>query len=273
MQSAYPEGSAEPERVAENDAWRRRLFIVMTIVGVSLLSACITAPPKKPSSVEQARQENAVGTELSRQFEAKLHFKTDPVVDRYLNDLAKMVSSVSGDTRLINTGVAIIQDRGGQWRTYSLPGRRIYFSVGLLQQLKYDNEVAAVIALEFGNILERHALDHLAKLTQAPTKGTGIDPHVEFFGENGIFGFDVGEIKTSIKAAVGLLYNAGFDIRGLSQIWEIFGANSSHSPFSDGVLDELNDYTRDIISKYAPLRNPIVGTKGFQTIRKRIQAL
>lgn len=247
-------------------AQRCAFAILLSLASLALGPGCVTAPPKKISAAEKARAENAVGAELAHQFEAKLRYKTDHDVDHYLTKLAHTLAKPSGDPRLIGSGVVVIQDQVGQWRTYSLPGRRTYLSLGLLQQLHYDNEIAAIIALEFGNIVQSHALNHLRKHETPPRM-------VDFFGTDGIFSFDLEEMKASIRTAVDILYAAGFDNRGLCQLWSVLKNNPSHSPFPEKVLDELDEFTRATTSRYAPLRNPIVRTEEFKSVEKRILKL
>jgi predicted Zn-dependent protease len=280
MQTAYPSHGSYFNAKRSGSKATLRVFasIFLFILMIVAQSACISAPPKKVTALEQAQEENTVGGALAKPFEAKIRYKTDPVVNRYLSLLAEMISSASGDVRLNGVGIAIIQDINGQWRNYSLPGRKIYISVGMLKQLKYDNEVAALIALEFGNIVQRHALNHLKKQFPNQVSGTGtpsnIQPaQVDYFGENGLFSFDVEEFKLSVSAAIDLLYRSGFDNRGLLHVWSVLEENPEHSPFPEKVLEELSGYTRDILSKYAPLRNPVVSTQSFSIIRKRIQNL
>ena len=253
--------------------------VIGALMGVLIVGAagCISAPPPKSNLIEQARQQNAIGTDLAQQFESKLRYHSDPVVNRYLDGIAAMLSATSGDPRLTGTRVAVISDSDRQWRSFGLPGRRVYFPVGLLRQLHFDNEVAAVIALEDGNILETHAIDHLnQELVTRKEKGSKPPQEavaVDFLGPRGIFSFGFDEMKDSVGVAVSLMYGAGFDVRGLLQIWERFRSNPAHSPYSPDELEELLDFTRETISRYAPLKNPIVGTSGFQSLRKRIEEL
>src|SRR6185437_1115822 len=108
----------------------------------------------------------------------------------------------------------IIMDRAGQWRTYSLPGEKVYFSLGLLQQLHYDNEVAAAIALEFGNLIASNVLHHLQMQQQGVRSFMEVDPlvklvtpkHVDFYSTDGVFAFDLDEVKAAIKNAIGIMY-------------------------------------------------------------------
>ena len=75
---------------------------------------------------------------------------------------------------------------------------------------------------------------------------------MDFYGTEGVFAFDIDEVKQAIKSAIEIMYRGGYDIRGLLEIWSIFQKNPQHSPFPDKVLEELVEYTRAVISKYAP---------------------
>ena len=272
---------AQRSKSAARPGVQRHFGVIFAAFGILLLGAgCITAPPKKPTQVEQARAENAVGAELAAQFDTRVKFKSDPIVDQYLNGVARMLAGEGADTRLADTKVQVIQDRSGLWRTYSLPGQKVYLSLGLLQRLKFDNEVAAVIALEFGNLMQSHALTRLRQQVSGPARPNptplaplSVPENVDFFSPQGLFSFDIDDVKNSIKSGIDILYKGGFDIRGMLQVWTILGENSTHSPFADKVLDELSDFTRTIISRYAPLRNPIVRTENFQAVHKRIMKL
>jgi hypothetical protein len=250
---------------------------VLLLAAVSY-TGCISAPPKKQTAVEAAREETTYGSELARRFNSTIRPHGDPVVDKYLNKVANTLADSSKDPRLVGAHVVIILDRGGLWRTYSLPGERVYFSLGLLQQLRYDNEVAAAIALEFGNLLQSSVLKHLKMQQQGVRSFLEVDPavklqipaKVDFYGMDGIFAFDVDEVKLGIKSAMDVLYLGGFDIRGMLQIWEIFEKNPQHSPYPDKILEDLMEYTRILMTRYAPMRNPVVRTEEFKAIQKRI---
>lgn len=256
---------------------RAGVCAVLALAAVSYMG-CVTAPPKKQTAVEKAREETTYGTELARRFDSTVRLHGDAVVEKYLNKVAKTLAGPSTDPRLVDSQVVIVLDRGGQWRTYSLPGEKVYFSLGLLQQLHYDNEVAAAIALEYGNLLQSNVLKHLKMQQQGVRSFLEVDPavklqipsKVDFYGTDGVFAFDVDEVKLGVKSGMDVLYKGGFDIRGMLQIWEIFEKNPQHSPFPDKILEELEEYTRVLMTKYAPMRNPVVRTEEFKAVQKRI---
>ena len=60
---------------------------------------------------------------------------------------------------------------------------------------------------------------------------------------------------------------------GLVSLWDLYRAQSPHSPYEDDLLKKLTDKTRTIIAQHSPLRNPIVRSQAFLAILKRIQKL
>jgi predicted Zn-dependent protease len=243
------------------------------VLTVSIFSGCISAPPKKPNIVEQVKQENAVGSELAKDFEAQLRFRNDVAVEAYLQKVGKRLEKSSGDPRLENTQISIIQEQGPQWRSFSLPGRRVYLSIGWLKKAQTDSELAALIALELGRIQQRQVLLHLQTNQPAGAMTQTEKKKPEFFGEKGLFTYNQKEMEAALGSAVSILYKAGFDSRGLVTNLETEKDNLEHSTFTEFILSGLIEIARDDVNNYPPLINPIVRTREFATIRKRIQNL
>jgi hypothetical protein len=247
-----------------------RLTLMICVVAVLIgLAACISAPPKKPNLIEQVKKENDVGSRLAKQFEAKLKLREDVAVDAYLQKLGKLLEKASGDPRLENTEVVVIQDRSAIWRSFSLQGKRVYLSLGWLKKMNTDSEVAALIAMELGHIQQRQVLNHLQQNPEDPDQKKIPD----FFGEKGLFTYNKGEMEGAIQSAVGILYKAGFDSRGLILDFQTERSLQAHSVFSATVLESIIQSARDTVDSYPPLINPIVRTQRFSAIRKRIQTL
>jgi len=245
-------------------------------------TACVSAPPKKANLVEQVQQENAVGIRLAKKFEAKLHVVSDPVLDNYLSKVTNRLIRSSADPRLAGTGIQMIQSRGSVWRSYSLPGRRVYLSAQLLQKMQSDNEVAALIAVELAHIQQRQVLDHLKPNASSnssnstpvvPAEETEQVQNPDFFGPEGLFSYNGKEMDQTILSAVDLLYKAGFDSRGLVSAWETERKYADHSFYTVALLNDLIQNSREAVSSYPPLRNPIVRSQEFLEIQKRIQTL
>jgi predicted Zn-dependent protease len=259
------------------------MTIALSVLALGF-AGCISAPPKRPTLVEVVKQENEVGSKLAKKFEGKLHFVSDPVLDSYLTKVTDRLIKASADPRLAGTGIQMIESRGDVWRSFSLPGRRVYLSAQLLQKMQSDNEVAALIAVELGHIQQRQVLDHLRQLTTpnpaatptpdaSPLEETERIKNPDFFGPEGLFSYNENEMDATIQSAVDLLYKAGFDSRGLVSAWQAERKYADHSFYSVALLNDLIQNSREAVSSYPPLRNPIVRSQEFLGIQKRIQTL
>ena len=267
---------------------KRKLFFFFCVFS---LAGCASTPPVASiPHEEQVRRDNALGISLAPQFESKVIFKKDIDVNVYFRDLGERIGATSSELRNSPVGVFLIADRTERWRNYGLPGNRVYLSTGLMKQLDFENQIAGAIAFEFANILKRHAIskvpaEYFIQTTGLPplvesvpnpalkVDGATVGARLEYFGPAGIFSFSEEEYLASAELAIELLYKAGFDPRGLVSMFLKYQQNPSRSPFEPTLLAKLLEKTRHTIALYAPLRNPIVRSEAFLTIRKRVRGL
>jgi predicted Zn-dependent protease len=260
-------------------------------VALTLVAAGCATPPieKTITPAERIQRDQALGAGLARQFEARLKLKSDDkAVLIYLGELTKRLGAASDDLKSAAIAVQVISDRGGRWRDYSIPGNRVYLSVGLLKAVKYENELAAALAVELAHLLARHVPQRIQAARAASSASqpadypsieglvpstAGLGRETDFFSPTGLFAFPDEYMLETVEPAVGILYRAGFDARGLVSLWGLYRSNPAHSPLEGGILDKLTEKTRTVIAEYSPLRNPIVRSQAFIAIQKRIKRL
>ena len=259
--------------------------LALTLSLVFFSYGCSSGPVLKvPTHEEQVQQDNAIGLELSRQFESKLKLKTDSEVQTYLQRVAQRLADATPDLKSAKMDVLLVNDKPGLWQNFGLPGYRIYLSSGLLRNLEFENEVAAVIAYELAHLLKRDALSNLKKSTGVDSVELSVpgslllhagedSKGVAFSGPKGIFQFKEDQILAADASAVSLLYRTGYDARGLVSVWEKYGAHADHSPYSHDLLSRLSEQARQTIDLYVPLRNPVVRSDAFHGIQERIRKL
>ena len=236
---------------------------------------CATEVPiKKISTEEQTKIDDSMGQGLAQNFEPKLTIKNDIEVSVYLRKVAGKLSESAAALQKSPVGVITIKDRDHHWHSYALPGNRIYLSIGELKELQFDNEVAAAIALQLGHILSRHAIKRVE--VHPNVTATVADPEttqVDYFGPAGIFAFSKKDYIEATEWAVKILYGAGYDPRGLVALWTKFQDNPKKSPYENDAIPEILERTREAITELSPLRNPVIMTKEFTQIKKRIARL
>jgi predicted Zn-dependent protease len=250
-------------------------FSISALAAVILmtLAGCATPPPAPLlTPEEQIRQDLNTGVSLAQDFESRVSLKRDVEVAVYLRQLAQALADPTPELARSPLGVFLIREGKGKWRTYSLPGNRIYLPVELLRELGFENEIAALIAVEFGHLLGRDSVRRLAELRD-PRENAPAPAPARIFGENGIFAFTEAERIAAAERAVDILYRAGYDPRGLVSVWQKYRAHPDRSPLDAGTLGKLQEATRRAIATRAPLRNPVVRSAAFITIQKRIRRL
>jgi predicted Zn-dependent protease len=154
----------------------------------------------------------------------------------------------------------------------------------LLRGIKFENEIAAEIAIQFSHLVEKHALERFLRLQERKLEelmGSSFrgpllwetSAQVDYFGLDGVFAFSEQAEISAAKMAIGLLYHAGFDSRGLVSLFQRFQNNSKHSPYELSTINKIIETTRREIALQAPLRNPIVRSPAFVKIQKRMREL
>jgi hypothetical protein len=258
---------------------------------VSVLFLILGLGCTTPESVKQVDQQevkrwnDSFENEIAVQFESQLHLKKETDVSVYLNEVAQLLVNATPEFKKAPVGVLLLQNKKHKWESYGIPGIRLYISTGLLKSVEYENELAGLMAIQLGNVMNKNIIHRLIALRGADNYGESsfdrimlTSPHdltqkMDYFGPNGLFSFIEEDILAGARKAVGILYHAGYDARGLLLIYDRFLENPNFSPYEKRTLVKLKESVRHEIAMHAPLRNPIVRSQGFLLIQKRIKRL
>lgn len=260
------------------------LFRVIAVMLAIHAGGCATSPEKRQLSVEeQVRVDSDLGRILARKFESQVKLRSDIEVAVYLRDLATTLASKSASLKDSPIGILVIEDPEGKWRDYSVPGLRVYLSVGGIKSTEFENELAAAIALQLGHVQERHLAERVDRLfppgsrkdaTGKEAGPEGMDSwNPDFFTSNGLFDYSIDERLKAVDVAVEILYQAGFDPRGVVSLWTKHLSNPDRSPYSTKDLTRLLERSHRAIASFSPLRNPVVRSKRYVDIMPRIRRL
>jgi hypothetical protein len=247
-----------------------RIAVVSVFTALALLS-CSSPPPAAPVSVkERLRRDSVVVSQVIEKFELQLKFKNSKNEIYFLQQIAESIAQATPELADTPIKVRIIEDSSRRWRSYGIVGNRLYISRGALKKLQYENQVAAIMAIEFAHILNRHLISHLeakAPSELTPLKGTS---KIDFFGENGVFVLTEEEFLKSLKSANDILYRAGYEVRGLISIFEIFKSFKDHSPISPSLNIKLLEAVRENNASLPPLKNPTINSEQFLKFKSKI---
>lgn len=243
-----------------------------------VLHGCATEAPQATGGVAPdvlVRREKGAETLLTRDVERWVGLMA-PTKNRESSDVLVFVRSVAEKLTRVDPalqgrpiGVLLISEIRGTWRSFALPGSRVYLSRPLLRRMEYENELASVIALELAH-LARHSL---ATRLEEGRSELATQTENDLFGEGGVLTFTEREHADAVERAIGILYRAGYDPRGISALFSLLKKNPAQNPYGEGTIDKLEDVARRAVAMHSPLRNPVVRSPEFVKVLPRIQNL
>lgn len=153
---------------------------------------------------------------------------------------------------------------------FALPGGQIFITMGLLEKLQTEAQLAGVLSHEMGHVIERHSAEQLAKsqLGQAMVMAVGVaarDPNHPHYAMNATMLASVinqmVELRFSRKDEAAadiwglkLMEQAGFNPRAMIQVMEILKAADRQGhpiemfqthPNPDARIENIEKYLRE----------------------------
>lgn len=271
----------------------QRQLICSTRLVLSFLFAwglgagCASSPvvPVKPE--EFSRRERALGEVFSADLNQLLRSKKDVELDVYLRrELVRIVEAAGGRLAESPLGIQLYKDPAGRQSSYSVPGLRIWISTDALKALRYESELAALLALEVSNVEKGLFLRRVSTLVGDPAEvdrfslqwtpeelRKALPAAPNYLGPGGLFDFAREEKIAALKRAVSILYDSGFDPRGILSLLERWKAAGPKSPWPAEEIEDVREDLRAELNRFPPLRNPVVRSEEFVKILKRIERL
>jgi predicted Zn-dependent protease len=253
---------------------------------IFLLAGCQGAPPRPADTQiipESAHQE--IEKKLATNLVAKYGAWNDKVAEDAVNFICARI--VAADPSLQkNLGRLRIKLLASE-HNYSAPGLDdyIFVSKGLLRTVEYENELAFVIATELELMRSKETVKSLTNLqgqevgenlivlpTSPPITGKDFLER-DWFEPGGLFDFGNEAYLRAAGDAVRLTWSAHYDPRGAVtwvQRWKsVDWKNSGLGKIVPDQEDWLR-VVRDEVAKLSPLRDPIVKSKIFSDLQKRL---
>lgn len=238
-------------------AMKNRQFLRIASLLLALCVGC-AAPVRSPeiSPSQREDQERALADRWARDIQGIVQTQDDAVLEQKMSEFsARLGLLIQPRITFFRTGTATRLSP-----VFALPGHRWYFSSRALKGLKYDNELAAAIAAA------RALEERMQRASPPAAYGTApgrLALSVPIYSE--------ADWRTVNARMVEILYQAGFDPRGVPQFWRKAASTWVGMPPDWGVL--LQEESHALISQRVPLVNPVVRTPEFGEIEKRLKQL
>jgi len=131
-------------------------FAVLNLVGCA--SEYNLATQKQETLLYGSEKEKSMGAGMAQSIEKQLELNADVDANERVERILKRIVAVCDRQELIYTIKVIDKD---ELNAVSLPGGYIYIFKGLIDKVKNDDELAAVIAHEVGHITARHSVKRM----------------------------------------------------------------------------------------------------------------
>jgi predicted Zn-dependent protease len=193
-----------------------RPSVLWRMIAVLVLGAC-SAPPvtKVLSPVEQIEVDSKRAAGLASEFRKKVRFVEVPRLERFLARVGRKLAAASKDFPLDQIEVKIHYDATADLRrAFSFPGTLVSLPLGFLRKVEFENELAADLAYELAHVINRH-LSNRVFANEEASPG-----QINLFGSASVFEWDRDERARSIKTGTELLYDAGYDVRGMASMFQ-----------------------------------------------------
>jgi beta-barrel assembly-enhancing protease len=242
---------------------------VIALVGITLVSV---------------QQEITVGKQANAQVRKDTPEVTDAEVTRYVRDVARRLTRVASGPKYPYT-FAVANSR--EINAFALPGGPVWIHRGVLEKATNESQVASVLAHEIAHISERHAANQLTTVTMAKwslsllgamlgnSGGAGAAQVAAEFLAGGVFlKFSRDDERNADRVGLRLLTRAGWDGRGMVELFEILKREAGRNPGSVEAFFSSHPSPQDRIAELraavASRRGGVRDTRQFQLIKARL---
>jgi predicted Zn-dependent protease len=255
---------------------------IVTIV----LCAAVMASPYAQFSLVSVDEEIEIGQQANAQVRKEVAELRDTQVAAYVRGIGRRLAErAPGPKYPYSFSVADYREINA----FALPGGPVWIHRGVLHAATNESQVAGVLAHEVAHIAQRHAASHLTKAIMANLGlgllgavlgnggGAGAAQTAAAFLANGIFlKFSRDDEREADAVGLQLLRRAGWDGRGMVELFEILQRESKRNPRSVEVFFSSHPSPQDRIARLQAEAGRGGGTRDtpqFQAIKARLQKM
>jgi len=211
---------------------------VLTVVCLFTVAGCATeynlATNKQETLLFDTEKEVAVGDSIARAFEQQYTIMMDIDINERVEGILKRIVAVSDRVELVYF-IKVADDE--MINAVSLPGGYIYLFKGLLDTVKSDDQLAAVVAHEMGHITARHAMKRMQgaysalflqilSAQAAPQIAGGVNLAVNSL----FYSYSQEDEFQADRLGVKYMKAAGYDPQGMIELLQILKREEEKAP-------------------------------------------
>jgi beta-barrel assembly-enhancing protease len=269
---------------------RRNLFllIVLLLESQSSYGRVEIAPCKNNYSPEQQIQ---LGQKAVQQVYAEMPVLPDSSpVTKYIQELGgKLVAQAPGYKWPYNFHVANM----AEVNAFALPGGTIFVNLGTIQAATTEAQLAGVMAHEISHVVLQHSVCNAVKQQKVGliaglgqiaagvilggAAGTLAQQGIGMTAGLGVLKMSRGAEREADLLGVGILYDAGYDPRGMSQFFETiqakYGAGGSQFMSDHPNPGNRSEYVDKEIASFVRKPSYVTTSPAFAGIQKQVTGM
>ena len=293
--SAQDTRNSSPRRCRRHGR-RRRLWAGVCALALALPAAGQSELPDIGNPVDRVlspQDEAAIGRDMMVRARTRLDLNDDPEIAAYIDRLGRRLTAPIGDGPVGGFTFFVVRDP--RINAFAAPGGYIGINTGLLLRAENEAQLAGVMAHEIAHVTQRHIARRFAKTSRDQYKTiAAIVAGLLLGGQAGQAAIAAGvasDVQRQInytraneyeadRIGLGLLVEAGYQPRGMSEFFDILLAESGVS--ADAVPEYLRTHPLETnrIAEAAARAEQMGDTSGlradsldFHLIRARLQVL
>lgn len=240
-----------------------------SVWGFALALLVLSATAVVAITLVSVEQEIEIGKQANAQVRTRTPELMDADVVRYVRDIARRLVRVAPGPQYPYS-VAVADSR--EINAFALPGGPVWIHRGVLEKATNESQVAGVIAHEIAHIAVRHAANQLTTVTMAKwslgllgamlgnSGGAGAaQVAAEFLASGVVLRFSRDDEREADRVGLTLLTRAGWDGRGMVELFEILKREAGRDPGSVEAFFSSHPSPQDRIKE---LQSAVVAHRG-----------
>jgi predicted Zn-dependent protease len=252
-------------------------------VALALVFFSLGASPATMTLVS-VEQEIAVGKQANAQFRKETPELKDPAVAHYVSDVGRRLArAATGPKYPYSFTIADTRDINA----LALPGGPVWIYRGVLEKATNESQVASVLAHEIAHVASRHAAAQLTRVAMTRwglnllgsllgnTGGAGgAQVAAEFLANGARLRFSRDEEREADRVGLALMSRAGWDGRGMVEMFEILKKESGRNPTAVEAFFSTHPTPQERIKELSAIvathRTGRRDSREFQVMKKRV---
>ena len=281
--------AAASNRVVKNVSLRSTVLVLTFLLSGPALHARVELQPCKNHVPPE--QQIALGRKVVEQVYRQMPILPDSSpVTQYIQNLgSKLAAEAPGYKWPYNFHVVNVADINA----FALPGGAIFVNLGTIQAAETEAQLAGVMAHEISHVVLQHSVCNaekeqkvglLAGIGQIAASvalgGAAGDLAAQGIGATAGLGFlkmSRGAERQADLMGVGILYDAGYDPRGMAQFFEViqakYGAGGAQFMSDHPNPGNRTEYVTKEVASFVPRQNYITTSPAFQTLKQQVAGM